>query len=152
MSEGFPTNSPEKAPEFSTKKDKIIAYLEKQIKEKDTRAISVQGSINSRRGNTDGSDQPLGPIPNEVLQDGGSDLSEWRAQVGHDRHEIMADNYDDQATLDSLDHDINRFEEDLKYIKGLENPPEVLDEPGGDSNLKLFNYYLEVAEKAESGR
>ena len=147
MPESFPTNSPEKAPSFGTKKHAIVANLEKRLKDMNARHDSIERSAESKGGYNE-SNPPLGSVPDEVLRDGGSDLSEWRAQVGHDRQGRYEDE-DNGRELDYLARDISMLERDLEYIKSLEDYPKVQDEPDGDHDAKFFDRLFQEAEKAE---
>lgn len=137
---------PEKAESFSTKKDIIVAHLEEQLKAKNVEYDSFEKSTESKQEYYKKT-PPLGPIPKEVLGDGGSDLSEWRAQVGHDREERRNVDESKGLELDYLSEEISLIERDLQWIESLEDYPVVLDELDGDHDAKIFEHLFGEAKK-----
>lgn len=146
MSEGFPTNSSEKkADSFGSKKELVVAYIKEQIGKKSKSLASIERGSDFRQEST--RSVPLGPIPEEVLRDGGSDLSEWRAQTGHEKQEDS--NEDPSQEIYEIDQEISALEIDLEYIESLEDYPKKHDEIDGDYDFRRFNSFVEEAEKSK---
>lgn len=140
MSEGF--KAPESGPKesFSNKKDSVVAYLEAKIKQAKA-TLEKHGELNGDRK----TGESIGPIPDEVLKDGGSDLSEWRAQIGADAHDREHDDQEDGGHVETLSRNVSDLEQDLAYIQTIRS-----EEEAGQDDVRTFERYLTEVAKSKA--
>ena len=146
MSEGFkPQESIQPKESFAIQKDAVIAYLTKKLaKEKGTLESIL--SYRERYANKTPL-APTGPIPAEVWADGGSDLSDWKVEMGQSRQAELEDleHQDDELELRHLDDEI----QDLK--QSLETISEMTDlENESSEDVRAFEYILEEMKTSKS--
>lgn len=98
------------------KKTKVLEY----IKQKLEKARKDFSSLNSEVSYYKDMKPSSGPtsIPNEVRQDGGSDLRDWKVETGVGRYEEQQkDHFTSPETLDELAH-LEEFVADLEKDLG----------------------------------
>lgn len=134
MSEGF--NAPESRPResFANKKNAVITHLKTKIEREKT---SLESLVEKYRNNDRKTREALGPIPDEVWRDGGSDLSEWRAQVGADAHDREHGDEEDRERMETLSREIDDLERDLTYIQTIQS-----EEEAQQDDARIFERYL----------
>ena len=144
MSERFSKHPAEKPSEtFSDKKDAAIAYLKHQIAKFNDEYTSFQESGKSA-ADYHNSTPPLGRIPEEVIGDGGSDLSEWKAQVGADKYEREHGGDDRRERMEEISRDLQELEGDLQDILAMQEDP---DREDYERNMHLLEVYAKPPQK-----
>ena len=150
MSEGYKPAS-ESVESFTSKKERVVAFIEEELKKAEAAYESLNSQIeyyrDRKQNRTSSPIETPTSIPPEVLGDGGSDLSDWRVEMGADRYEDQqADAFlssETESELSGLYRDVENLKEDLEYIKGLQSET-TLNEDYADT----LNRYLALASKS----
>ena len=105
-------NMPSSEKDPLNKKTKVLEYLKQKLEKARKDFSSLNSEVSYYKDMTPSS----GPssIPNEVRQDGGSDLQDWEVEVGVGKYESQQkDHFSSPETLDELAH-LEDFVADLE--------------------------------------